>query len=53
VFEWGKVLYYDPKEGLYYDRDSDIYVSNEEMELHHKLVREDLNEDQSNYGVGA
>ena len=23
----GKVLYYDPKAGMYYDRDSDIYVS--------------------------
>lgn len=22
----GKILYYDPKEGKYYDRDSDIYI---------------------------
>ena len=42
VFESGKVLYYDPKEGKYYDRDSDFYISNEEMEQHHKLIREDL-----------
>lgn len=26
----GKVLYYDPKEGKYYDRDTDMYVSDEE-----------------------
>ena len=23
----GKVMYYDPKAGMYYDRDSDIYLS--------------------------
>ena len=32
----GKVLYYDPREGRYYDRDTDIYVSNEEMANHNK-----------------
>ena len=26
----GKVVYYDPKEGAYYDRDSDMYLSNDE-----------------------
>ena len=28
----GKVVYYDPKEGQYYDPDTDIYISNEEWE---------------------
>jgi|TARA_B100000085_G_scaffold245187_1_gene238149 hypothetical protein len=27
----GKILYYDPKEGRYYDRDSDYYVETEEV----------------------
>lgn len=27
----GRVLYYDPKEGAYYDPRTDFYVSNEEM----------------------
>jgi hypothetical protein len=26
----GKVIYYDPKEGMYYDRDSDMYISYDE-----------------------
>jgi hypothetical protein len=26
----GKVVYYDPKEGAYYDRDTDMYLSNDE-----------------------
>ncbi len=30
----GKVLYYDPSEGQYYDASSDMYVSDEEMEYH-------------------
>ena len=28
----GKVVYYDPKEGQYYDPDTDIYISNDEWE---------------------
>ena len=31
----GRVLYYDPKEGSYYDPRSDFYVSNEEMDVIH------------------
>ena len=31
MFSSGKVLYYDPKEGKYYDRDSDFYVDHKEM----------------------
>ena len=44
VFNTGKVLYYDPKEGKYYDRDSDFFVSNKEMLIHYGLVetRQDL-----------
>ena len=30
----GKVVYYDPKEGQYYDRDSDMYMSYEEYMKH-------------------
>jgi hypothetical protein len=29
----GRVLYYDPKEGAYYDPCTDFYVSNEEMDI--------------------
>ena len=32
----GKVVYYDPKEGKYYDRDSDMYLSNDEFMAHNK-----------------
>lgn len=30
----GKVVYYDPSEGKYYDRDTDMYVSDEEYFAH-------------------
>jgi len=29
----GRVLYYDPKEGSYYDPTTDFYVSREEMDI--------------------
>ena len=32
----GKVVYYDPKEGKYYDRDSDMYMSDEDYMAHEK-----------------
>ena len=35
----GKVLYYDPKEGRYYDRDSDVYLSHEEYEEYDRESR--------------
>ncbi len=35
LFESGKVLYYDPQEGKYYDRDSDFYISHKEMVQEH------------------
>ena len=28
----GRVVYYDPKEGKYYDPDTDMYISNEDWE---------------------
>ena len=31
-FRSGKILYYDPKEGAYYDRGSDLYVTVDEVE---------------------
>jgi len=34
--ESGKVLYYDPKEGRYYDRDTDMYLSHEEYDAYNK-----------------
>jgi hypothetical protein len=37
VFQTGKVLYYDPREGKYYDRDTDFYVSNKDMLVHYGL----------------
>jgi len=30
----GKVVYYDPKEGKYYDRDSDMYLTYDEFKAH-------------------
>ena len=30
----GKVLYYDPEEGKYYDRDTDMYLEHNEWESH-------------------
>ena len=30
----GKVLYYDPVEGKYYDRDTDMYLETSEWEEH-------------------
>tara|TARA_A100001035_G_scaffold215515_1_gene175339 strand:+ start:185 stop:400 length:216 start_codon:yes stop_codon:yes gene_type:complete len=35
MFDSGKVLYYDPQEGKYYDRDSDFYISHKEMVQEH------------------
>ena len=34
----GRVLYYDPREGAYWDPTTDFYVSNEEMDLVHQSV---------------
>ena len=37
----GKVVYYDPKEGRYYDRDSDMYLSHEEFQAYDKSRPDD------------
>ena len=34
MYESGKVLYYDPTAGQYYDRDSDFYLDYEEADYH-------------------
>ena len=34
MYESGKVLYYDPAAGQYYDRDSDFYLEYEEADYH-------------------
>jgi len=34
----GKVLYYDRAAGLYWDRDSDFYLSSEDMAVHHQAL---------------
>lgn len=36
LFSNGLVLYYDPKQGQYYDPRSDFYMSNEDMEAVHQ-----------------
>jgi hypothetical protein len=33
MFAGGRVLYYDPVEGSYYDPTTDFYVSREEMDI--------------------
>lgn len=39
-FANGRVLYYDPKEGEYYDSTTDFYVPREEVDqLHTELAR--------------
>jgi len=39
-FANGRVLYYDPKEGEYYDSTTDFYVSGEEVDqLHTELAQ--------------
>lgn len=32
----GMIVYYDPKEGKYYNSDTDMYLSHKEYEQHHK-----------------
>lgn len=39
----GKVVYYDPKEGKYYDRDSDMYMSDEDYHAHSNPRNESVN----------
>ena len=34
----GRALYYDPREGRYWDPRTDFYVSNEEMDAEHGIL---------------
>ena len=38
----GKVVYYDPKEGSYYDPDSDIYMSYDEFMAYDKSLPDSM-----------
>lgn len=38
----GRTLYYDPKQGQYYDSTTDWYVSNEEIDQLHQLTMDAL-----------
>jgi hypothetical protein len=39
----GQVLYYDPKEGAYYDPLTDFYLSKEDMDELHRQIDQQLN----------
>lgn len=38
IYASGRVLYYDPKQGQYYDPRTDFYVSQEEMDAEHAIL---------------
>ena len=38
VFAGGRVLYYDPREGQYWDPKTDFYVEHDEMTLLHNQL---------------
>ena len=38
----GRVLYYDPKEGRYYDPTTDFYLDNDEVDLLNQMVFDKL-----------
>jgi len=38
MYASGRVLYYDPREGQYYDPRTDFYVSHEEMDAEHGIL---------------
>lgn len=38
VYVNGRILYYDPKEGKYWDPKTDFYVSQEEMDALHQMT---------------
>jgi hypothetical protein len=44
----GKVVYYDPKQGKYYDRDSDMYMDDKEYHAHSNPRNESVAGDQMN-----
>lgn len=40
VYSNGSILYYDPREGQYWDPTTDLYVEQDEMDIiHNDLVR--------------
>lgn len=39
IFAGGRILYYDPREGSYWDPRTDFYVESEEMtKIHNQLI---------------
>ena len=38
----GRVLYYDPREGSYYDPTTDFYVEQSEMDMLHEMLIDKL-----------
>lgn len=42
VYPNGQILYYDPREGQYWDPKTDFYVSNEEMDHLNRQVFDKL-----------
>jgi len=38
----GRVLYYDPREGSYYDPTTDFYVEQSEMDMLHEILIDKL-----------
>jgi hypothetical protein len=38
----GRVVYYDPKEGRYYDPTTDFYLDNDEVDLLNQMVFDKL-----------
>lgn len=37
----GKIVYYDPSDGQYYDRDTDMYIPADEIQLHSEQNEEE------------
>ena len=55
----GKVVYYDPKEGAYYDKDTDMYMSYDEFQQHDndysnmKDERDEVKKEADELNIGA
>ena len=55
----GKVVYYDPKEGAYYDKDADMYMSYDEFQQHDndygdmKDERDEVKKEADELNIGA
>lgn len=45
MFTGGRVLYYDPHEGSYYDPTTDFFVEQDEMDLIHQQLMDYLKSD--------